>query len=109
MSATDGDLVRICRRIERLSWAIREAMDELEMLDHPNAEECHGALESNGFPVLASAEAIAYDSLIHPDRWVLDYHGWGGPGCLKYERREPKLVPDQTPLRGTRSGEGTAT
>ncbi len=66
---TDGDVVRLARRIDDLNWKIRLLMDLFLEQDHPNGKQREEALVMDGFHTPANATHVILYNLLKPERW----------------------------------------
>lgn len=71
---TDGDVVKIARRIDDLREKIDDLIYQISDSDHPNAEQLSNhLLEECWFA--AWATHVVHDYLAHPERWEADNYG----------------------------------
>lgn len=66
---TDGDVVRLARRIDSYLWKIRDLCNEIAVSEHPNAEAIYDALVDNMIDNPAWATHVVSDELKYPERW----------------------------------------
>lgn len=67
---TDGKMIKVMERIQRLSDQIQDLMDE-ELLDHPNGESIRGELRDNGLGYRFDCASIAQSHLLFHTRWQM--------------------------------------
>jgi len=64
---TDGEVVAITARMQRLSDNIMGLLNKLE--DHPNGEALLTELHENGLGYSWVFASITHSHLVHPERW----------------------------------------
>lgn len=74
--ASDGDIIKLARRFDALTFKQREILDRIRESDHPNADALADALESE-CETLAWATHVIHDHLEHPDRYEINENGIG--------------------------------
>jgi hypothetical protein len=79
-AVTDADVVRLARKIDRLSQEILYCVYKIEEGEHPHAMEITDALQGNGIPFYAWATHVVSDHLEHPERWETGNYGIKGKG-----------------------------
>jgi hypothetical protein len=65
---SDGDVIKLARRLDALMWKARKILDTLRECDHPNADEITDALEAE-CEVLARPTHVISSHLEHPNRY----------------------------------------
>lgn len=66
---TDGDLIRIAKRMQKLRDELNDLAWEVRESEHPNRESFLLDLENNYLIPAAWPEHVVYGSLLHPERW----------------------------------------
>lgn len=72
---TDGRVVDIARRMDRLLGEVNDLYTEIQESDHPNAEDICAALDDNLIWTAAWATHCVAHALEHPERW--ETGDWG--------------------------------
>lgn len=72
---TDGDLVRVARRIDGHLAAIQSLLGDLKEAEHPQVSSFIQGLDSNGLTAFAWAEHIVHHALLHPELWETGDYG----------------------------------
>ena len=71
---TDGDVIKLARRLDALMWKARKILDVIRECAHPNADALTDALEAE-CEVLAWPTHVISSHLEHPDRFELGDFG----------------------------------
>jgi hypothetical protein len=71
---TDGEVVRITRRMDRLNRQLFKLADRIRESDHPNAEELYQVLWDE-FLNPTCATDVVHHGLTDPSRWESDGGG----------------------------------
>ena len=71
---TDGELVRLCRQIQRHNLAIFDLIQQVEESDHPNAAALAEDLWAQCWAP-AWADHVVGHYLLKPERWELGDYG----------------------------------
>jgi hypothetical protein len=72
---TDGDIVRIARKIDALQQQTIMLIWEIIESDHPNASLIEEVLRQNSIPTPAWATHAIHGDLEHPERWETGNYG----------------------------------
>jgi hypothetical protein len=71
---TDGEAVRIARRIQRMQWEINALLAEIRN-NHPNGRQIYDDMVANEVETMAWPEHVVRHALLHPERWVIGDFG----------------------------------
>lgn len=80
---TDGNVVKLARRIDALNWRIAELVERIEGSDHPNAAGLVDALQTNNFDNPAWATHVIAHQLEHPEKWETGYYKHVPPNGIR--------------------------
>lgn len=71
---SDGEMIAICRRIDKHNQAIIKLIDQIAESEHPNAYECSEDLFAQ-CAQYAWARHVVEQYLEHPERWETGDYG----------------------------------
>lgn len=76
---TDGDVMKLANKIDKLSREINDMIAAIGNSEHPNAQTIAEALYDQ-CSFIAWANHVAHSCLEHPEQWVAPEYEGGGIG-----------------------------
>lgn len=87
---TDGDIMKIARKIDELQQQIKDCLDQIEESDHPNKDAIIASMDDNIIYSHSWARHIVMGHLIKPGQWDYDTYTYQREdGAICHRKDEP--------------------